>query len=47
MSDAEPTVLLVGQYLSRCVRVGGSLKLKSHLAIYDNYRIVRSLVVPV
>ena len=47
MADAEPTMLLVGQYLSDLVRVDGRLKFKRHLAIYDNYRIVRSLIVPV
>jgi anthranilate 1,2-dioxygenase small subunit len=47
MSDAEPTVLMVGEYRSSYVRGEGRLKLRKHLAIYDNYRIARSLIVPV
>jgi anthranilate 1,2-dioxygenase small subunit len=47
MADAEPTMLLIGQYVSELVRVDGTLKFKRHLAIYDNYRITRSLIVPI
>ena len=47
MSDAEPTILLVGQYIDVLVRRGERLMFKQHLAVYDNYRVVRSLIVPV
>jgi anthranilate 1,2-dioxygenase small subunit len=47
MSDAEPTVLLVGRYLDRLVRRDGSLYFRERSVVYDNYRVVRSLIVPV
>jgi anthranilate 1,2-dioxygenase small subunit len=47
MSDAEPTVLLVGRYLDRLVRREGRLMFRERLAVYDNYRVVRSMIVPV
>lgn len=47
MSDAEPTLLLVGRYLDRLVRRDGRLLFRERLAVYDNYRVVRSLIVPV
>ena len=47
MSDQDPTLFLVGQYLGILVRVEGQLKFRQHLAIYDNYHVRRSLIVPV
>lgn len=47
MSDAEPTMLLVGRYLDRLVRRDGRLLFRERLVVYDNYRVVRSLIVPV
>ena len=47
MSDAEPTVLIVGQYRDRLVRRDGRLWFRERSVIYDNYRVVRSLIVPV
>ena len=47
MSDAEPTVLLVGRYLDRLVQRDGRLFFRERRAVYDNYRVVRSLIVPV
>ncbi|MGE4239829.1 aromatic-ring-hydroxylating dioxygenase subunit beta [Ramlibacter sp.] len=47
MSDAEPTVLLVGHYHDRLVRRDGVLHFRERSAVYDNYRVVRSLIVPV
>jgi len=47
MSDAEPTVLLVGRYRDRLVRRDGRLWFRERSVIYDNYRVVRSLIVPV
>lgn len=47
MSDQEPTVLLVGQYHDRLVRRDGVLHFRERSAVYDNYRVVRSLIVPV
>jgi len=47
MSDAEPQVLLVGRYLDRLVRRDGRLVFRERLAVYDNYRVVRSVIVPV
>ena len=47
MSDEEPTVFLVGQYVDVLVRRADRLLFKQHLAVYDNYRVARSLIVPV
>jgi len=47
MSDSEPTVHLVGCYLDRLVRREGRLWFRERSVIYDNYRLVRSLIVPV
>jgi anthranilate 1,2-dioxygenase small subunit len=47
MSDADPTVFLVGQYLDVLVRDGENLKFRQRLAVYDNHHVRRSLIVPV
>ena len=47
MSDQDPTLFLVGQYLGILVRVDGRLKFRQHLAVYDNHHVRRSLIVPV
>jgi len=47
MSDADPTVFLVGQYLDVLVREGESLKFRQRLAVLDNHHVRRSLIVPV
>jgi anthranilate 1,2-dioxygenase small subunit len=47
MSDAEPTILLIGQYVDVLVRRGERLRFKQRLAVYDNYRVTRALVIPV
>lgn len=47
MSDAEPTILLVGRYEDRLVRREGQLFFVERSVIYDNYRVVRSLIAPV
>lgn len=47
MSDAEPRVLMVGRYIDRLVQRGSRWLFKERLAVYDNYRVYRSLIVPV
>ena len=47
MSDAEPTILIVGSYSDRLVRQNGQLFFVERSVIYDNYRVVRSLIAPV
>ena len=47
MSDAEPTILLVGRYEDRLVRRDGRLWFVERSVVYDNYRVVRSLIAPV
>lgn len=47
MSDSEPTILLVGRYEDRLVRRDGALSFIERSVIYDNYRVVRSLIAPV
>ena len=47
MYAAEPQVLMVGEYLDRLVRTPEGLRFKDRLALYDNYRIRTTLIVPV
>lgn len=47
MSDRDPSLFLVGQYLDVLVREGDALKFKQRLAVYDNHHVNRSLIVPV
>src|SRR5690554_1607011 len=47
MSDEDPTLFLVGQYLDILVRDGASFKFRQRLAVYDNHHVTRSLIVPV
>ena len=45
--DAEPQILMVGRYIDTLVRENGALKFKQRLAVYDNYRVRTTLVMPV
>lgn len=47
MSDADPTIFLVGQYLDVLVREDDTLKFKQRLAVFDNHHVRRSLIAPV
>ncbi len=47
MSDENPTLFLVGQYLDVLVREGAEFKFKQRLAVFDNHYVTRSLIVPV
>jgi len=47
MSDSDPALFLVGQYLDVLVREGASLKFRQRLAVFDNHHVRRSLIVPV
>ena len=47
LSDDEPRLLMVGRYVDTLVRREGRLLFKVRLAVYDNYRVYRSLIVPV
>lgn len=47
MSDADPTLFLVGQYLDTLVRRDGRWLFRERLAVCDNHHIHRSLIVPV
>lgn len=42
----EPTLFAVGRYIDDVVRSGDELLFKVHLAVYDNYNIRTSLVIP-
>ena len=45
--DAEPQLLMVGQYQDEIVSTGGELRFKKRDAIYDQYRVRTTLVMPV
>ena len=43
----EPQILMVGEYRDRLVRTPEGLRFKERLALYDNYRVRTTLVIPV
>lgn len=45
--DSEPQVLMVGEYIDVLVRDGDAFKFKRRSAVYDNYRVRTTLVLPV
>lgn len=45
--DAEPHILMVGEYVDEFVTTASGLKLKHRSAVYDQYRIRTTLVMPV
>jgi anthranilate 1,2-dioxygenase small subunit len=47
VSDKEPHVLIVGEYHDVLRRTPDGLKIKERRVVYDNFRIVNSLVFPV
>ena len=47
MSDMEPTLFLVGRYVDTVVRRGDKLLFRERLAVCDNHRVHRSLILPV
>ena len=47
LSDAHPSLFLVGQYLDTVVRRDGRWLFQERIAVCDNHHIRRSLIVPV
>lgn len=47
MSDSEPAIFLVGQYLDVAVRRGDRWLFRERVAVCDNHHVRRSLIVPV
>lgn len=47
MSDRDPRIVFVGVYVDRVVREAGGLKFQLRQAVFDNYRVLASLVVPI
>ena len=47
MSDAEPTVFMVGRYLDTLVRRDGRLLFRERLVVCDNHHVRRSLIMPI
>ncbi|HSV78970.1 MAG TPA: nuclear transport factor 2 family protein [Ramlibacter sp.] len=47
VSDQEPRILVVGQYVDTIVRDGAGLRFRERLCVYDNFRIYNTLVFPV
>ena len=47
MSDAEPTLFMVGRYEDELVRRDGRLLFRVRLAICDNHHVRRSIVMPI
>lgn len=44
--DRDPRLFAAGIYHDRLVRVNGALKFRERLAVFDNYRIITSLIAP-
>ncbi len=47
MSDSNPALFLVGQYLDTVVRHGGGWRFRERIVVCDNHHVRRSLIVPV
>jgi anthranilate 1,2-dioxygenase small subunit len=47
MSDAEPTLFMVGRYLDTLVRREGRLLFRERLVVCDNHHVRRSLIMPI
>lgn len=47
ISDKEPYILMVGEYIDRIVGRPGAFRFQDRTCVYDNYRIFNSLVYPV
>jgi len=47
MSDAEPTLFMVGRYLDTLVRRDGRLLFRERLVVCDNHHVRRSLIMPI
>jgi anthranilate 1,2-dioxygenase small subunit len=47
LSDKEPRIFMVGRYFDRLVRNGDSFLFKERACVFDNYRIMTSLIIPV
>jgi anthranilate 1,2-dioxygenase small subunit len=47
MSDREPRILFVGAYHDRIVDQDGTMKFRERSAVFDNYRVYTSLVIPI
>jgi anthranilate 1,2-dioxygenase small subunit len=45
--DAEAQILMVGEYVDRLQRRNSALRFRDRLAIYDNYRVRTTLIIPV
>ena len=45
--NAEPQILMVGEYIDSLRREGGDLKFSKRQAVYDNFRVRTALVMPV
>lgn len=47
MSDAEPSVFMVGRYLDTLVRRDGRLLFRERIVVCDNHHVRRSLIMPI
>ncbi|CAN5522114.1 aromatic-ring-hydroxylating dioxygenase subunit beta [soil metagenome] len=47
VSDSQPYVHVVGEYFDKVVKGAGGLQFQERFAVFDNYRIFNSLVVPI
>jgi anthranilate 1,2-dioxygenase small subunit len=47
LSDKEPRILMVGRYFDRLIRHGEGFLFKERACVFDNYRILNSLIIPV
>jgi anthranilate 1,2-dioxygenase small subunit len=47
LADAEPTLFMVGEYHDTIVESAGALRLKERFCVYDNARVLNSLIYPV
>ncbi|SLN13133.1 aromatic-ring-hydroxylating dioxygenase subunit beta [Oceanibacterium hippocampi] len=46
LSNRDPVVFSVGRYIDRVVRDDSGFRFREHCAVYDNYRVINTLVWP-
>jgi anthranilate 1,2-dioxygenase small subunit len=47
LSDQEPRLFMVGRYIDKVVRTGEGFRFKERACVYDNYRLMTSLITPI
>ncbi len=47
MIDAKPEIILLGRYIDKVQRLGGSLRFRERTCVFDNHWLPRALILPI